>query len=146
MSVQGAHTVAVNLRAFSAHASQAMQRAFVEEGLLIEGEAKRRAPVDEGRLRSDIHMEIRPGQVSVISGSTVDYAIHVHEGTKPHEIVPKRGKVLRFKAKDGRVVYAPRVRHPGAKPRPYLRDAFDARAPHVAGKILTILNTFRPAP
>lgn len=59
---------------------------------------------------------------------------YVDEGTKPHVIVPKRGRVLRFAvggraktapgkltsgsgSKGGAVVFRPRVNHPGTKAR-----------------------------
>lgn len=40
------------------------------------------------------------------------------EGTRPHPIVPRNAKVLRFPAGGG-IVYTKRVNHPGTKPRKY---------------------------
>lgn len=45
-----------------------------------------------------------------------------HEGSRPHVILPRRGRALRFKS-GGMVVYARRVLHPGTRPNPYLVTA-----------------------
>ncbi|MDP8257344.1 MAG: hypothetical protein P9M14_16480 [Candidatus Alcyoniella australis] len=63
-----------------------------------------------------------------IVGSDKRYAATVHDGEPlpgPHEIVPRRGKALRFTI-GGKTVFARRVQHPGASSfpsTPYLRDA-----------------------
>ncbi|MGX1514042.1 hypothetical protein [Streptomyces collinus] len=46
----------------------------------------------------------------------------VLDGTKPHIIVPRRAKALRFEA-GGSVVFAKRVRHPGTKANNFLARA-----------------------
>jgi hypothetical protein len=53
------------------------------------------------------------------------------EGTKPHEITPKRpGYPLRFFwEKVGKVVYTYRVSHPGTKPNPFIERAKDRWLP-----------------
>jgi hypothetical protein len=43
----------------------------------------------------------------------VPYGPHVEWNTRPHIIRPVRAKALRFVAKDGTVVFASMVRHPG---------------------------------
>jgi hypothetical protein len=40
-------------------------------------------------------------------------------GTKPHPITPKESPVLVFKGKDGSIVFAMYVRHPGTPPIPH---------------------------
>lgn len=45
--------------------------------------AKQLCPVDTGRLRSSIAWEFRhDGDVYVVVGTNVEYAIYVHEGTR----------------------------------------------------------------
>lgn len=57
-------------------------------------------------------------------GSSHPIALIHHNGTKPHEIVPKTGRFLVFYwPKVGRVVFVKRVQHPGTKPNPFLLDA-----------------------
>jgi hypothetical protein len=57
-------------------------------------------------------------------GSPLDYALMVHEGTRPHIIHPNQHRVLRFQDR-GRIVYAKVVVHPGTRPHPYLRRAME---------------------
>ncbi len=51
------------------------------------------------------------------------YAYYVHEGTRPHVILPKKQKLLRWENPDGEVVFAARARHPGTRPQPFLLAA-----------------------
>jgi hypothetical protein len=43
------------------------------------------------------------------------YHRYLDAGTKPHEIRPVKAKFLRFAARDGTIVFAKRVMHPGTK-------------------------------
>jgi len=100
-----------------------------EKGRLVENGAKRRAPVDTGRLRSSIttSMGTFNGKPAAFVGTNVDYAIYVHEGTgiygpRGAPITPKRGKFLVFRVRgSGVTVFARQVR--GVRPRPFLKDA-----------------------
>jgi hypothetical protein len=67
-------------------------------------------------------------------GTDVDYAVMVHDGTRPHIIKPKRAHTLRRSSRGvvkpalrfeigGQVVYARVVHHPGTDPRPFLDRA-----------------------
>jgi hypothetical protein len=104
---------------------------LVRRGRNVVNRAKRNAPVDSGRLRSDISWELRHDNVPFIRvGNSVDYSLNVHEGTGIYgptgrPIRPRRAKVLRFKV-GGKVIYRPQVR--GVRGRPYLRNALAAAA------------------
>ena len=63
--------------------------------------------------------------------ATANYAVFVELGTRPHDIVPRTKKVLRFAIggnatlsgrprTGGQVVFARRVRHPGTKAQPFM--------------------------
>lgn len=83
--------------------------------------AKQKVGVRSGALRNSITMEHTRslfGQTVKI-GSSLDYALMHHEGTRPHMIFPKEREVLRFSA-GGRIVYTRAVRHPGTRPNRYL--------------------------
>jgi len=67
------------------------------------------------------------------------YAPFVELGTRPHIILPKNKKALRF-IKDGKEVFAKKVRHPGSKPYPFLFADIQNRAKEVAK---TFLRTLR---
>ena len=114
---------------------QSPQGAVVQDllrrGRNVTNLAKRNAPVDTGRLRSDISMELRHDSVPFVRiGNSADYALAVHEGTgiygpSGRPIRPRRAKVLRFKV-GSRVIYRPQVK--GSPGRPYLRTALSAAA------------------
>lgn len=56
-------------------------------------------------------------------GSESPIALLHHEGTRPHTIVPRVARVLRFTPKGGSgFVFAMRVQHPGTQPNRYLTD------------------------
>lgn len=97
--------------------------------------AKITSPVDSGALRnSHVAEPIKVSgdkvttEISVEGGAKQDYAMYVHEGTRPHVIKPRRKKVLSWKGPEGRV-FATAVHHPGTEPRPWLRNALQSTAP-----------------
>lgn len=55
-------------------------------------------------------------------GTNVDYAVMVHDGTRPHVIRPVRKQALKFTI-GGQVVFAKVVHHPGTRARPFLDRA-----------------------
>jgi HK97 gp10 family phage protein len=100
--------------------------------LLIEADAKRNCPADDGRLRSSITHSVEANEEKVVGrvGTNVEYAPYVHEGTgiyarngngrkKPWVYTdPKTGE---------------RVFTHGSKPRPFLREAMDQNQGRIAG-------------
>ncbi len=93
----------------------------------VEGGAILSAPRRTGHLESQISSTygyttggdlesqcgVNPG------GSTAGYALIQHEGGRPHIIMPRTARVLRF-VTHGMVVYARRVSHPGNPALHYL--------------------------
>lgn len=117
-----------------------MRRAIVVADLLVEG-AKSRVGYNVEKepglgsagggqhLRDTITKRFVPegGGISIWIGSSSPIARLHHEGTKPHEIVPRNGRFLVFYwPKIGRVVFLKRVNHPGTKANRYLTDAAHA--------------------
>lgn len=94
-----------------------------KRGRMMMMAAKAQVPLGTGKLRASIKMiHGRNGLGQYIDiGSNLNYALYVHEGTRPHEIVPEQAKVLRFSG-GGRVVYTHKVEHPGTRPNKYLSD------------------------
>jgi len=76
-----------------------------------------------GALQASIHMRHYrdPRGQYVEVGSNLSYAYMHHEGTRPHIILPKKAKILKFMSR-GQMVYAHRVMHPGTKRNPYLKE------------------------
>lgn len=68
------------------------------------------------------------GLLGARTTATASYAGFVENGTKPHEIRPRRAKMLRF-VQNGAVRFANLVRHPGTKPRPFMQQARDKAEP-----------------
>lgn len=99
-------------------------RYLKEKGNEILIAARSRVGVRTGALRASLHMRHMrdPRGQQLWIGSKLNYALAHHEGTKPHVITPKSGKMLRFVSR-GQVVYAHSVNHPGTKANKYLADA-----------------------
>lgn len=77
-----------------------------------------------GSLRRSIVSRVHSAAHGEIS-TDIPYAGHVEFGTRPHTILPKKGRYLRFKARSGKMVFARKVNHPGSKPYPYMKPAFE---------------------
>lgn len=101
--------------------------ATVSSATLIQNEAKKtgfgRFKNQTGNLRRSIQKQIkRPASAVIFTDEK--YAPYVEEGTRPHVITPKNKKFLAFKS-GGRMVFAKKVNHPGSKPYPFFRPAFE---------------------
>ena len=61
-------------------------------------------------------------------GTRVGYAPHVNYSTRPHIILPRNKKSLKFKDKSGKIIFRGGVRHPGSnsKCRFYMDKALDS--------------------
>lgn len=82
-----------------------------------------------GTLRSRIVKRLaRAGKVPtvLVGWVKVPYGLFVHDGAKPHDIVPKKAPFLVFMGKDGTVVRTRLVHHPGNKPNRFLIRALRA--------------------
>lgn len=93
-------------------------------GRAITRTAKRRVNVRTGHLRSTIgdRTTVIGPTVLTEAYSTARYSRFVHDGSRPHVIVPRRARALRFTI-GGRVVFSKRVFHPGYRGNPYLASA-----------------------
>lgn len=96
-------------------------RWLARKGRLIVRLAKSQVGVNTGALRQSIHMRHfrDPRGQFLWIGSSVKHALVHHEGARPHVIVPKQAKMLRFVSR-GQVILAHRVSHPGSRPNRYL--------------------------
>ena len=61
------------------------------------------------------------------AGAGLDYAKPLEFGSRPHEILPRTAKFLRFEV-DGRIVYARKVNHPGNPAFRYMRGSFEEKS------------------
>jgi len=74
-----------------------------------------------GALRNSISSQLLADSrgLFVKVGSPLDYALHHHDGTRPHLIKPRSGRVIRFVSK-GTITYVRSVLHPGTRPTYFL--------------------------
>ena len=129
---------------------RAALRAGVNE---FKAEAKQRVPVDEGDLRASLRVTTSSKSGTVyaklkVGGKKAPHAHLVEFGTAAHKIRPKKQHALAFAG-----VAVREVDHPGAKPHPFFRPAFDAKpaaaVAATAAKIrerLTLEGINTPAP
>ncbi len=85
------------------------------------GNIREEAPVDHGRLAGSFQLD-QVDDLSYRIWSGVEYALAVHEGTKPHVIEPKNKKALYW---DGARHPVRRVMHPGTPGNPYAERAIE---------------------
>lgn len=88
----------------------------------VEKTMREKTPTRTGALRASITKEVRDREAVI--GPTVHYALFVEAGIRPHEIRPVHAKALRFEM-SGRIIFAARVYHPGARPQPFIRETID---------------------
>jgi len=65
------------------------------------------------------------GRIHTLSNDK-PYGDAIDSGARPHVIVPRKAKLLRFIGRDGRTVFAKRVNHPGNRPYKFMFFATDA--------------------
>ena len=82
--------------------------------------ARSKALKRSGYLASQISSVVEKDSAAIYAKAP--YSAYVEFGTRPHLILPKRARALRFEV-DGEVVFARRVHHPGTQPQPFLFPA-----------------------
>ncbi|MFD4572097.1 HK97 gp10 family phage protein [Streptomyces sp. NPDC058417] len=112
------------LRRWFGGMSDDVKRAVERTRMDVQNEARRRAPVDTGRLRSSIVSRAEGGgrNIGYVVGSNVNYAAAVEYGTAPHVIKPKDKKALYW---PGAAHPVAKVNHPGSRAQPFLRPAIE---------------------
>lgn len=114
-------------------------RNAVEESLEIvkeEARATHRFQPRTGRLASSVEKAMTGNSSGVVflNSAVAPHAASIHDGSRPHVILPKNKKVLRW-ASGGRFVRALVVHHPGTKPDPFLVNAGERRTPDIERRI-----------
>ena len=80
----------------------------------LQSTLRQTSPRDTGKMQTATSVDAR-GLTATAEAAT-SYASYVREGTRPHVIRPKRGKVLSFYwPKANRQMFLPRVNHPGTR-------------------------------
>lgn len=112
------------LRRVFGRMSDDVKRAVDRTRIDVQNEARRRAPVDTGRLRSSIVSRAEGGGRSVgyVVGSNVVYARAIEFGRDEMDIFPKNKKALFW---PGAAHPVAKVHVPEIEARPYLRPAIE---------------------
>lgn len=97
-------------------------KSLLRKGNRLVSGAKRRCPVDTGRLRNSIRFDLGEDRKGLFirAGTDVEYAAAVHEGHG--EITPKNATILHFTV-GGEEVFTMRVAPVAG--RPFLKDALE---------------------
>jgi hypothetical protein len=112
------------LRRWFGRMSDDVKRAVDRTRIDVQNEARRRAPVDTGRLRSSIvsRAEGSGRSLGYMVGTNVNYAAAVEYGTSPHVIKPVNKRALYW---PGAAHPVAQVNHPGTAAKPFLRPAIE---------------------
>jgi len=96
--------------------------------------ARKEAPVGPrrgpGKLAKTIRYSVRKGGRVGVVKAMARHAHLVHDGTKPHEIRSRHGKMMAMRI-GGRMVMARAVHHPGARANPFMTRALERSLPEV---------------
>lgn len=141
VSIAGGKQLAEFLSKLPPRIERNIMRAALRAGArVIANEAKKNVPEKLGNLKRSIRTDstrVKGGvQATAKAGGrsggknknkSAFYAQFVEYGTAAHPITAKKKKLLTFIAKDGRLVKKFQVDHKGAKAKPFMRPAFDAK-------------------
>lgn len=115
----------------SVDVSAAVRQVLGQLAALAYGHARVTSSFEDrtGNLRSSIQRGQKSTWAHFVKagGSKARYALFVESGTRPHAIVARRAKMLRFE-QGGRVVFRKRVFHPGTKPARFMQSARNVAA------------------
>jgi len=86
LKIDGLERFQRGLQTATAATPAELRVAMVEATLIVEGEARRLAPRDTGRLQGSISSRISGGGASIVGevGPSVAYGLYVERGTRPH--------------------------------------------------------------
>ncbi len=141
------------LEAFTQKAIENVKKAQMDTAFDIQKDMYNNAPVDTGEYRESIQVyeqEVNGNKISVDIGT--DYKVRslagneyllgylLESGTAPHDIYPVRAEYLRFRAKDGRIVYTKHVSHPGTNAQPHILPALNSNVRNYKDRLLKAIR------
>jgi len=134
-----------NIDKYNKMVQDKVKKEVVRTTYAIDSQAKKNAPVKFGRLRAGITPTIKNNGVTGVVSVNVGYGIFVHEGTKPHQILPRNRKMLAWSTMlSGRSTkynrFARRVMHPGTKANLFLKKAADFEKPRFVNNLNMIFR------
>lgn len=128
VKMNGLAKAAQDIRQYSEAKIDGVKRVIVESTVNIQSDAVSLAPVKDGNLKNSIDFNITNNGLGGEVFASAEYAPDVEFGTAPHKIRAKNGGTLAFK-KDGKIVFAKSVNHPGTPAQPFLFPAWESEIP-----------------
>ena len=130
LDISGATGLLSALQRFPRETEEEVHRAVVDGTGIVQAEAraKHRFVSKTGNAERNIPTRFpdrMTGEVYLDTGNAPELRF-IHEGTKPHLILPKDKKRLRWATPGGGWAFARRVHHPGTKPDQFLYEAASA--------------------
>lgn len=125
-NIKGGRELDAFLQTLPVKVEKNIMRSALRAGVrVIADEAKRNVPVVTGETRKSLKVgtSAKRGKVKAYVRSNLQKAIWIEFGTAAHVINHKAKEALAF---GGTVTES--VQHPGAKAKPYMRPALDAKA------------------
>lgn len=150
IAIEGGKELAKLLKELPSRIEKKIMRAAMRQGAnVIMKQARQNAPVDSGDLRKSIRTSTRARkgnvEASVKAGNKKAYYSHMVEfGTAVHGISGRNGKMLKFTLPTGQTIFTKRVLHLGARARPFMRPAFDARNKDAISKVVQEIRSRLP--
>ena len=139
VNVKGLGRLERKLNSLGGSIAGPVEAALLSGGLVIQNEAKTRAPYRSGNMRRSIHTETilkTPQVVKVGTGTDVEYAKYVELGTGIYAVGGDGRKTpWRYKAANGVTYWTA-----GMRPKPFLRPAADEKRAEVAREIRAALK------
>ena len=121
ITVQGLDKIKHNFEKFEFAGKRVEARFLRLIGEMTVELLKQVTPQDNGELAQSWRIVGQGKGYVEVGTSLIGLVEQLSEGTSPHLIEPKNGKVLRFEM-GGQEVFATRVFHPGTRPNPFLDD------------------------
>jgi len=133
--ISGVKETVVKLKAYDARKQQGIRRVVAESAFNIEKTAKKRTPVDTGRLRSSITSDFKDSGFTAETKAAAFYAIYVEFGTSPHfpPVSALRGWAKRHGVNEWAV--AKGISKRGTPAQPFLYPAFLQEKPRFVRNI-----------
>ena len=140
LKVKGIAKALADIDKFDQATQQRIKDTVNEFALKIQKSAKKRCPVDTGRLRSSIVIEPYNGGFTARVGTNVKYAPYVEFGTGKYAVEGNGRKTpWAYKNRDGELIWTA-----GQKPQPYLLPAFNEHKQAYINAIKQILRDVKP--
>lgn len=118
--------------------SQIMNEIGPSSAVKFESALKRNVPVRSGTGRESLQVVATQGargRSATLRATGASHLKYVIGGTRPHEIHPRNGRFLSFVTKDGNLVFARSVNHPGTSPNNFVERAWKEAGPQIISDI-----------